>query len=238
MSAGCPGGGLMSTILSYNPIAYWPLNELSGLTAINYGSLGAAANGTHTEVTLDSIDAPGGTRAPYYNGANAYTNIYSVALSAAFSGNLFSAVIFYRPYSGAVWTDGTEDKLFSMYIDGTNLLYIRKSSINNQLDYRVTWNGTGTIRSKASVSTTDWTMLSIVVNGTAAQAYYNGASEGAGWVVGVLASALGATGTIIGAQNKSITPQYPTYGYLAHTAIFSAAFSLADIQAIYAARGI
>ena len=97
-SAGCPRGGLMRTILSYNPIAYWPMNELTGTTMVNYGSLGTAANGTYSGVTLDQVDAPGGGRAGLLDGVNDNVNILYGSLSgsvqrADFDNNCMGKVI-------------------------------------------------------------------------------------------------------------------------------------------------
>jgi hypothetical protein len=35
-----------SSVLADNPLGYWRLNETSGTTAVNSGTLGAVANGT------------------------------------------------------------------------------------------------------------------------------------------------------------------------------------------------
>ena len=90
---------LSSTILALNPIAYWKLDETSGTTAINYGTLGTAANGTYSGATLGQVAAPGGGLAPLFDGANDLLNIYSVALQGAFNGATGSALIFGMVYN-------------------------------------------------------------------------------------------------------------------------------------------
>ena len=54
----------MDKVLSYNPLVYFPMNETAGLTAVNYGSLGTAANGTYTGVTLANAQSALSPTAP------------------------------------------------------------------------------------------------------------------------------------------------------------------------------
>ena len=46
-----------NAVLADNPLVYLPLNETSGSTAFNQGSLGAAGNGTYVNVTLGQASA-------------------------------------------------------------------------------------------------------------------------------------------------------------------------------------
>ena len=46
-----------SAVLADNPLVYLPMNETSGTTAVNLGSLGAAGNGTYNNVTLNQASA-------------------------------------------------------------------------------------------------------------------------------------------------------------------------------------
>lgn len=76
--------GLFGTSL----LAYWPLDETSGNTAINYGTLGAGANGTYGAAaaapTLASLAFPFGGQCPLFDGGD-YVNIATAALVSGFS---------------------------------------------------------------------------------------------------------------------------------------------------------
>ncbi|MCB9989728.1 MAG: hypothetical protein H6868_10435 [Rhodospirillales bacterium] len=64
---------LSELILADDPVAYWRLNETSGVTATNLGSVGTAINGTYTgSPTLgsDPLYAGGGDVIPEFNGTN------------------------------------------------------------------------------------------------------------------------------------------------------------------------
>src|SRR4030042_3288796 len=49
------GVSLAGYIQSLAPIGYWKLDELSGSTALNYGTLGAAGNGAYSGPTLAKV---------------------------------------------------------------------------------------------------------------------------------------------------------------------------------------
>jgi hypothetical protein len=226
----------MSTILSYNPIAYWPLNELSGLTAINYGSLGAAADGTYSGVTLNEINGPGGTRAGLW-GVNDGVNIQSVALRDSFSGNM-TILLFARVNNTGVWTDGLEHELWRATSNvPSRTIYLRKSTTNNNLGCRYDGGGALKAVNVNSYSFSDWFLVgySYSLADNALKMYVNAAQSGS-TQTGVLAWDGVLTDNIIGAYGVGFALSW--YGYLAHTAIFPTVLTLANFQTIYAAAGI
>ena len=99
------GGSYADKVLSYGPIAYWPLWETAGASAACL--VNPAQSGTAVGVTWAN-DATGafGTAAPFFDGANDDINIYTAALAAAFSGHVGSLMVWCRVANAGVWTDG------------------------------------------------------------------------------------------------------------------------------------
>lgn len=223
-------GALAAAILALSPIAYWKLDETSGTTAINYGSLGAAANGTYSGVTLNQIDAPGGTRAGLWDGVNDYTNIYSAALSAAFSGQIGTVLLFVKPYNVGVLTDGAERRLIEIYASASGRMLLRKLTTNNTLQYLRISASTKSV-TKSDYASTDWALMASTYSTASDElkAYYNNSQEGA------TQSSIGAFGgstthAVIGSNYLAASERW--YGYICHVVLFTSVLSLANIQAI------
>jgi hypothetical protein len=65
--------GYKEQVLADNPLGYWRLDETSGTTATNLGSLGAAADGTYTGgVTQNVNGAVVGNQAASFDGSDDY----------------------------------------------------------------------------------------------------------------------------------------------------------------------
>ena len=87
----------MDKVLSYSPILYYPMNETAGATAVNAGTLGSAADGAYTGVTLNNTTGPDGTNgAPYFDGVNDYLDGTTAALIAALSLQVGSVLIWLK----------------------------------------------------------------------------------------------------------------------------------------------
>ena len=239
-SAGCPGGlNLAGTILSYNPILYMPMNELTGTTIVNYGSLGTAANGTYSGVTLNQIDAPGGGRAGLWDGVNDQGNPWSAALAAAHTPTEQTVLIWWRVYNAAVWTDATYRQAIQVAYDtNTNRAYAGRVSITDNGIYGVIrTNGAYKSTTTTSYANLSWHLSALTVSYSADQfKHYEDATQ------------IGATQTGLGTWANAITDAYTKigsqggsvwwYGYLAHAAIYNSVLTLPQIANIYAAGGV
>ena len=114
-----------------NNIAYWPVNETSGVVADNAEGT-AARDGAITGVTLNSITGPAGGPAGRWDGANDYIDIESASLSTAFNGNAGTVALWLRAFNAGVWTDAASRYLLSLFFDAANNILIRNGKIPNQ----------------------------------------------------------------------------------------------------------
>ena len=221
-------------MLALNPIAYWVEDEKSGTVAYDLvsGRVAGAQNGTHSGVTLWQNGIGDGRRAAGYNGQSSYTNIYSAALAAAFSGASGTAMIWMRVSGVGVWTDGAVGGMFVLQVDGNNYVRLRKSNANNQIQFW--YKAGGTFESVvAAYSALTWTHIAVTWSKAAEEmrAYLNGVQTGVTQVaLGVWAGALSVSTTVLGASNN--TPAEPFPGYLAHAAVFNRALSPAEIETL------
>ncbi len=234
MSAGCPGGGLMSTILSYNPIAYWPLNELSGVTAINYGSLGSAANGTHTGDTLAQIAAPGDGLAPYFDGGNDRVAIHTAALQGAFDPLLGSMMIFQRVTAGSPY-----DKAMQLAADSGNnrIALSQPNDITGDTVFQYIAGGTNKTLTY-DLTQNAWTQTVITWDkaNDRVKFYAQGSQYGATQTgLGVWVLTLSSVYTFIG--SASATSDFFT-GHLAHAAVWASVLADSEIANMYSVSGI
>lgn len=131
-----PAGTPLSTqILANNPIAYWRLDEPGGPTAINYGTLGAAVNGTYNAGTSQGAAAlypNGGNQSTQFNGT---TGRVSIPDSASINLNTVPQRTIELVFSAdditsrqILYEEGATVNSIAMYIDGGNLYVATRDS--------------------------------------------------------------------------------------------------------------
>jgi hypothetical protein len=113
-------------VLGYGPIAYWPLWETAGVTAVC--QVNAAQNGTYGgTITLANSTMPWGDPCPLFQGVNDRVNTFSAALAAAFGAGADdegSVMVWARAFNVGVWTDGSWRYLLTLYTDLNNRIHL------------------------------------------------------------------------------------------------------------------
>lgn len=227
------GGGYLAKVLgteASNLIAYWPLNEASGTNADNAEGT-AARDGTYNGVTLGQPGIGDGETCPSFDGSNDYVSIYSDSLRDAFNGAAGTVALWAKVSGAGVWSDGQNRRAIKITVDGSNNVYIGKTS-GNVMIWAYTAGGTSDAITAAR-SPTGWVHLGITWDAAADQvmAYYTGSQEGATQTgLGTWAGNIVNSGTIIGAENN--TPAFPWDGLLAHVAVWTKALSAAQIASL------
>lgn len=125
-------------VLGYNPIAYWPLTETSGTTAVC--QVNAAQNGTYARdvsVMGTGVGIGDGNTAPDFDGTNDFVNIYSVTFRNAFDGDIGTAQAWVFPDN---WADGSVRNILTLAADADNFIDILKNGAN-AVRFRVKCNG-------------------------------------------------------------------------------------------------
>jgi len=205
-------------VLSYNPIAYWPLWEASGDVA--HCLVNSAQNGAYTGVTLGQPGIGDGRTCPLFNGATDFVDVYTTTFRDAFNGAEGTAIIWAKVFDVGVWTDETSRYWLRFLADTQNTVWIGRIGLDERYHHRYEAGNVPETVNKTGITTTDWMLAGITWSKTADEfkAFYNGTQisttqTGLGTWVGTLASAF----AVIGATENDATA--PFFGWLAHCAV-------------------
>ena len=218
-------------VLAMQPIAFWPQWEVTGSTI--HCLTNPAMNGTYTGVSLADDLGPFGWKAPFYDGANDYGNIYSLALSAAFNGNEGSLATWCKVANVGVWTDGLWTNRVRLETNANNKIEFGKSGAANTLYNTYLAAAGGSINSYVVPAPTVWFHTVITWSKAANEVieYYNGVNVASGIQAGNnWAGALGATTTVIGASTT--VPNGVWHGWLSAVALWDWALPPGAVEAL------
>lgn len=219
-------------ILSLNPIAYWPLNDTSGVVARN--SVSTSLNGAYTGVDLAQAQAP--FVAPLWGGSGDYLDIYSTALNTAYVRAESSLSIWIKPFNVGVWTDTTTRRAFLMVTTGSQDGYaVTRSTTNNRIDTQSILGGTAKGVNLTGQSFTAWTHFCLITSKASDyyKLYVNGAQAGSTQTSLGVASAnnLDSNASLVGAGSK--VPAQVWNGWLAHVALWGRPLTPTEIGNLY-----
>src|SRR6266508_5978897 len=216
-------------VRALSPLAYWPLSETSGTVA--YDVSDNARNGTYSALSLGQAGIGDGRPSVLFNGSTAFINIYSAALDAAFNNAEGTLAIWFQFQSAGIWTDAAARQFLQLRTDANNLVTVRRTTTNNQLQAQYVAGATSkTINITSLGGSVAWNHFAITWSKSADQmiVYVNGAQSGATQTgLGTWAGALSSTACLIGAA--TVTPGSPMSGLLAHASVWSATLSAAQI---------
>lgn len=222
---------LYQRILPGKLIGLWPLIDKSGTVVRDFS--GARRNAAY--VNSPTLGREGILRkagAPLFVPAsNTYINSFSTSMVNAFNGQEGTFAIWFKVRAASVWTDGAARDLFIIAVDGSNLVLIRKDSVNNQLFWQ--YNAGGTVKTGTaaySATTLSHAALTWSKSGDALKFLVNGVQQGA------TINALGTWSGVptngncgIGSQGG---PSFLWDGVLAYAALWSAAMPAALVPYI------
>lgn len=207
-------------VLGFNPVVYWPLNELSGITAVNAAG-NSALNGAYSGVTLNSVDGPVvGERAGEWDGINDFCNAYTATLPGVFPHAVGSVTFWLRsssyvrsPPDVGFWF-GTASGInhIAAYSSTSGLICVRQ---RNSTPKQV-------VVSSGDIGANQWQPfgMSWSVSLDRLRVYHLGVQYGA-TQTGILAwttSVLSTSQCVIGAQ--ATTPSFVWVGNVAHLAFY------------------
>lgn len=234
------GGTYADKVLSYGPIAYWPLWEANGTAArclVNPAQTGLYRNNGGAKDVSTYPPGPGigdGNTAPYFDTTD-YVNTYTATLAGRFNGSAGSLMVWAKVLNVGIWTDGAARNpcLFAAVIN-VNDVHFNKSNVNNRLDWIYVAGGVTEIVSDVGMATTNW--MNLVITWSAAadevKAYLNGIQDGATQtILGVWAGALDPNRASIGSAS-GIFNSSPWNGWLAHCALWNRVLSAPEIASL------
>ncbi|MBL8130289.1 MAG: hypothetical protein JNL42_00400 [Anaerolineae bacterium] len=219
-------------VLSYSPLAYWKLDELSGSAAAD--SSGNGYNAAYGGVTLNGATGPDGKAAPSFDGTNDFINLYSAGYSAAFPWVRGTVMFWFKAASAGVWTDSTLRYLGLYRLNGSsNQIAIYKLTTANTIRTIYEATGSGTKFRDVGVSSTGWVHYAFTwdADTDAGVPYFNGVA--AAPLLTPLSPLTGTGGmnsnlNLLGASSVS-SPANGWSGAMAHAAVFSTALSAAAV---------
>ncbi len=226
------GMSYTNKVVALAPIAYWPMAELSGTTALD--ASGNARNGAYTGVTLNQAGIGDGRSSASFDATTSYNNVFGASLAAAFNGAEGSLSIWCKVSGAGVWTDGVTRRVMYFLVNSSNRVGIFKPTTSNEIDCLYVAGGVSLGAGKTSFSSVDWFHAGLTWSKAADQMifYINGVaivpvSSGLGVFVGSLSS----TQTLLGALNTGATAQVWS-GLLAHGALFDRPLSAATVASL------
>jgi len=223
-----------SKVLSTAPnslIQYLPLWDPVGETALVDQSL--EGNDAVADTVTFGVEGIGdGHKAGSFDGSNSFVNAHSTALNADFDGEEYTFFGWARVASSSVWSDSSERNIARFTVDGSNVIIIRKTATNDNLQGLMIAGGTNdNVNSTALAGTTDWFSWALTSSLAADELkfYLNGDQVGATQTgLGTFVGNLLSTGTVFGASNT--TPLVVWSGNLAHNAVWNTPITANQIK--------
>lgn len=167
-------------LLRTGPITLWPQWETEGSVA--HCLVNPAQNGQYVGVSLADNLGPFGWKAPYYDGANDYCNVFSAAFRDALNGSEGTALIWARVANAGVWTDATSRYQFHCVDtnDFNEWVSPYKHTVFNRLMSVYIAGGVNVAVAIDSMTTTGWFchVITWSASGDKVEAFIDGISKG------------------------------------------------------------
>jgi len=218
----------ITKVLSYSPIAYWPLNEASGTNANCL--VDANQDGTYTGVTLGQTGIGDGETCPLFDGTNDFVDIYSTTFRDAFDGASGTAIAWVKVLDSSEWADNYQYPLVLRADAENRIRLLARESINDTLGDNYEAGNTATRRTIDTGGELGWMCVAITWNasGDVKQTFYNGSQVGGNQgSLGIWVGDLASNTTVIGAVSTS--PSSLWTGWIAHVQVYDSVLSGADI---------
>jgi len=213
-------------------VGYWPLDELSGVTAFDIinGRNGTYRNtaGVLNGITLGQPGIGDGKPSVYFDGANGYCNIYSASLAAAFNSAEGTKIYWVKPDS--IFSDGISRICMSLRADVNNRIILEKS-VANAWTFRYSAGSTNNFYNLTN--TTDWTEVAIRWSQSLnlVTVNQNGNQMGSPTTCPLWVGALASNVCVIGAA--STTPASLWKGHLQHVRLLNRYLTDDEIERSY-----
>lgn len=228
------GGGLTAAqaydarVLATSPLRYNKLNETSGTAIVDSST--NAYTGTYTGVDLANTDSPFlPDKAPFWDGTNDYGNLYSAAFGTAFNMDEFTIMIWLKMNSAGVWSDGSIRQSIALLRNGTNYIYMRKSSVAATFQFIRDCAGVNKSINLGSQSDANWFCYAISVSIAGGgllsagdlRVYKNGAQVGTTQTGNIASTGTGLSSTQTTLGAVSVTPTNVHHGWLSRLMIWN-----------------
>lgn len=190
-------------VLSYSPIAYWPLSDASGstLTAL------VGEDGTSSvNITLGKSLFKSQTWCPVSDGAGGNINIYSTQLNSVFDGAEGSISIWLRGEEAGDWSASAPgSRAFNLSVNNNNRLYLQHSGSGIWAAVRFAGGTLTAATIDMSDNPVGWVNIIITWSETSDEliAYRDNLLEDTGNTLGVFTGSLSSTQCTLFSSNTS-----------------------------------
>jgi hypothetical protein len=219
-------------ILGYNPIAFWPLDEVVGGTALCM--VNGAQSGTYQNVALYNTPGPDAPfYAPFFNGIDSLVDVLSAPLLSAFDGDEGTIMCWYKAFDASDW-GVTRSALFIIIdADTTDYVTIQHPNVAGQFVVSRLANGGGVSNGEPNGWTpTDWQHVTMRYSKTGDSVIYyrNGVQPyGAGGDLNFWTGAGDHTARIGMNIFPGVAGPYWWHGWIQYVALWDSALAGADI---------
>lgn len=228
-------GTYIDKVLNTGPVAYWPLNEISGTVA--HCLINQTQNGTPNSDVSTWPPGPGigdGNTALFFDGTNDIINVSTATLIGKWDlgGAQWSMMIWWKVNAVAVWTDGVYRRQCNFRDSANDLLSIYKTDAANTQGH-VWWANGNSETSNLSTSSVVWNCTAITRNEVADTIVYyvNGAAFDSDTTIDNWGSATPWDRLVIGGDAAG---SQLWHGWLAHCVLWDRPLSAADVANLYA----
>lgn len=211
-----------------NLLAFFPLNETSGLVADNAEGT-AARDGAYSNITLNQVAGPfKENNAGALDGLLSYVNMYSASLAAAFNTGIYTVNLWMkRPVDDAAVRLG-------IFMGGntTNYMYIGQTA-NPTIKFRHIVSGTP-LDVDLTTTSTAWNMYTQTADSGTGElkAYFNGSQTGV-TKTGLTAWNNGVVSGLCNIGSYLSPPQLTWKGNLMYVGLWKVALGQPDITTLY-----
>lgn len=222
---------LLNVVGSSSVVAYWPLWESSGATAVDVSPNGL--NGAYSAGVTYGQPGIGDGRTSCYFGGTSRVNLYSAGLATALPTTELSYII-WASHSAAVWAAGVAAFTLNFRVDVNNRFSLERSATANTMLLRYMAGGTNkvvTINGLTSEALLPFVMT-VSKSNDRLRGYVNGSKFGAdvtglGTWVGTLNSSYAAIASQQGGADSS-----PDTCGVAHVALINRELTAAEVATL------
>lgn len=216
-------------------VAYWPMNEYSGTSAIDLGSQWSTngEHGTYTAVKLANRYAPDGSPAPYFDGSTSKLNVY---VAASEDSTLVGTVSAWFAMEKNYLDGTTLGRIFSMGVDANNVVLLEKTATANTMRAAyiagsTTKSVSPTIYARLGGQKAEWHHLAMTYSATddAVKVYLDGLQSSTTQTsLGTWSGSVASTIYVVGAS--ATTPSNVFKGWIAHVAQWTSVLTADEIR--------
>jgi hypothetical protein len=230
------GADYRSTVIGTTPIAFWPLDDSSGVVTDYSGN---ARHGVgYTGVTLSDATGPDGYPCPrFVTTTRSQADVYSASFVTAFDGQEGSLMTWNKVASADDWTDATSNYWLSFLVDADNRCQLAGSGGEaNRFGWTYTAGGIDKVEHVFNIDFTKWfnVVMTWSLSNDRTRIYINGNSIGEQTGLGTFVGTLISSRCIIG----DFAGDDAWNGWMANIAVWNRELAASEVSSLANVPGL